>query len=189
MPIPVQITFHGLSSSDALRQHIAEHAQRLERYSRHIIACEVVVEHTEKHHHKGNRYRLRVHLRIPGEDIQASRGPGPGNKDYEDPYVAMREAFDAVRRQLEDHERERRRHVKSHEPPDHGEVSQMFPAADYGVIRTPDGRDVSFHRHSVVDGDFDRLAVGNEVRFTEIMDEEGPWASTVHAAGRHHPPG
>jgi hypothetical protein len=35
---------------------------------------------------------------------------------HEDPYVAVRDAFPAVQRQLEDYERERRGDVKRHAP-------------------------------------------------------------------------
>jgi cold shock CspA family protein len=54
---------------------------------------------------------------------------------------------------------------------------------DYGFIVTPDGREVYFHRNSVVGGDFDRLEAGADVRFVEELGEQGPQASTVHPAG------
>ena len=187
MTIPVQITFRGVDASHALRTTIEEHAQRLERFSKIILGCHVVVEHAEQHHQKGNRFRVRVHLKVAGRDIQASRGPGRENKSYEDIYVAVRDVFDAVRRQLEEHERTHRGDVKAHATPAHGRVEQIYRDADYGVIRTSDGREIHFHRNSVVDTDFDKLVTGREVRFSEVPGEEGPWASTVHLVGKHHP--
>ena len=57
---------------------------------------------------------------------------------------------------------------------------------DYGTIETPDGREIYFHRNSVLNADFDRLENGASVRFTEEMGEKGPQASSVHIEGRHH---
>lgn len=57
---------------------------------------------------------------------------------------------------------------------------------DYGRIVAPGGRQVYFHRNSVVGADFDGLRIGTEVRFAEEMGERGPQASTVHVVGKHH---
>ena len=186
MTIPMQITFRGVEPSDALRTSIEKHAAKLERFSKAVLACHVVVEPAEKHHHRGNRYYLHVHLKIPGRDIQAGRRPALNARDPEDLYVAVRDVFDAARRQLEDYERLRRHDVKAHQPAAHGQVMQIYKDADYGIIRTPEGRDVHFHRHSVVDGEFDRLMKGDEIRFHEVLGDQGPWASTVHLVGKQH---
>ncbi len=186
MAIPLQITFHGVEKSEALSESIRRHAEKLEHFSRSILHCHVVVEASERHHHKGNRYRLHVHVKVPGRDIQAGREPATADHTSEDPYVVVRDTFDALRRQLEDYERSRRGAVKTHVPQAHGQVVQLYKDADYGVIRTPEGRDVHFHRHSVTDDAFDSLVTGREVRFHEVPGDEGPWASTVHVVGKHH---
>ncbi|MGE5626084.1 MAG: HPF/RaiA family ribosome-associated protein [Bacillota bacterium] len=189
MTLPVQITFHGVPASDALRAAVEKHAAKLERFSKRILGCHVVVEQAGKHHHKGNHYRLQVHLKVAGGDVMATHEPAPEHHSAADPYVVVRDAFKAVQRQLEDHERLLRGAVKQHVPPAHGRVTQIYKAADYGVIQTPEGREIHFHRHSVADDDFDSLVTGNEVRFTEVPGDEGPWASTVHTLGKHHPVG
>jgi cold shock CspA family protein len=105
--------------------------------------------------------------------------------------VAVRDAFDAVRRQLEDHVRRRRGDVKTHDAPSHGRVASLFAERDYGFIEASDGSEVYFHRNSVVGGGFDKLAVGDEVRFSFHAEEgeKGPQASTVVAVGKHHASG
>lgn len=189
MNIPVQITFHGMDTSEALRADIEKHAAALQHFSPSLMACRVVLERSERHHRQGNRYRVHVHLQVPGRDIQAGRGPARENHSFEDPYVAIRDVFAAARRQLEDHERTRRGDIKSHTVPTHGQVAQLYKHADYGVIRTPEGREIHFHRHSVAGDAFDSLEEGSRVRFTEVPGEEGPWASTVHVVGKHYPAG
>jgi cold shock CspA family protein len=55
-------------------------------------------------------------------------------------------------------------------------------------LETADRREIYFHRSSVLDGGFDRLKIGVEVRFAEELGEEGPQASTVQPVGEsgHH---
>ena len=76
--------------------------------------------------------------------------------------------------------------VKTHEVPPHGQISKLVLEEDYGIITSADNREVFFHRNSVIDADFDDLAIGAEVRFTEQQDEQGARASTVHVIGKHH---
>lgn len=87
-----------------------------------------------------------------------------------------------MRRQLQDHVRVRRGKVKAHDLPAHGRISELHFEEDFGRIAASDGRDVYFHRNSVVDATFDGLTLGDEVRFAEEAGDAGPQASTVHLA-------
>lgn len=185
MQLPLQITFRNLDRSEAIEAKVRERAESLERFYDHIMSCRVVVEAHHKHHRHGNHYRVRVDVTVPDGELVASRDPDEHHA-YTDVYVAIRDAFDTVRRQLEDYARRTRRQVKSHEAPPHGRIVELYPAEGYGRIETSGGRLVYFHRHSVVDGDFDKLSIGAEVRFDEAVGERGPQASTVHVIGKHH---
>jgi len=183
MQTPLQVVFRNMQPSEAVEAKIRERAGELEQFYQPIISCRVSVEAQHKHHHQGNLFHVRVDLRVPGAELVASREPGEHHA-HEDVYVAVRDAFDALRRQLEDHSRRRRGDTKSHEAPRHGRIVEINP--EYGTIETPDGRAVYFHRNSVVDADFDGLDVGAEVRFAEEAGEEGPQASSVYVIGKHH---
>lgn len=76
--------------------------------------------------------------------------------------------------------------VKAHDAPAHGKVVRFLAGEDCGFIEAPDGREIYFHRNSVVDGDFDKLETGDEVRFVEEAGEKGAQASAVHVVGKHH---
>ena len=65
-------------------------------------------------------------------------------------------------------------------------MARLFPEDGYGFLRTLDDREIFFHRNSVVNGEFKRLAVGTEVSFVEELGEKGPQASTVKLVGRHN---
>lgn len=185
MQIPLQITYRNFEQSDAVEANIREKVDKLERFAEHITSCRVIVEAPHKHHHKGNIYVVKIDMTLPGEEIVASRHPDQHHA-HEDVYVAIRDAFDAVRRQLEDYVRRRRSKVKTHEIEPHGLIKQLFPQEDYGLIETSDNREVYFHRNSVINADFDKLEAGISVHFTEEMGEKGPQASTVHVEGKHH---
>lgn len=185
MQIPLQITFKNLDHSDAIEAELREKAVYLERFASDIMSCRVVVEAPHKHHHKGNIYHVSIDITLPGEEIVANRRPDE-HQAHEDVFVAIRDAFDNARRQLEDYVRKQRGKVKTHETLPHGIIKELFLTMDYGVIDTSDGREVYFHRNSVIDADFDKLEVGKRVHFNEEMGEKGPQASTVHVEGKHH---
>jgi ribosome-associated translation inhibitor RaiA len=103
--IPLQISFKDVEPSDFVRKAIEEHAAKLERYFPRIIGCRVVVEAQARRGHKGRLYSLGINISIPGKDIVIDRA-GPKDPAHEDIYVAMRDAFDAATRALEDHARQ-----------------------------------------------------------------------------------
>lgn len=185
MQIPLQITFRNMEHSDAVEAKIREKAAKLEKFAEHMTSCRVIIDAPHQHHHQGKLFNVKIDITLPGKEIIADRHPDQHHA-HEDAYVAIRDAFDAARRQLEDYLRERRREVKHHEVELHGKIVQLFPAEDYGVIETSDGREIYFHRNSVLDADFDKLEEGARVHFSEEMGENGPQASTVHVEGKHH---
>jgi ribosomal subunit interface protein len=185
MKQPLQITFRNMPPSDALETHIREKAAKLDEFYNEIMACHVVIEQPHSHHHQGRLFQVSIDLTLPEGELLANRSPH-GHHAHEDAYVAIRDAFKSARRQLQDFVRKQRGKVKKHELPDHGKVSELNTSNDFGRIVTSNGRDIYFHRNSLVDGDFDALQVGSEVRFVEEPGEQGPQASSVHIIGKHH---
>jgi len=118
----------------------------------------------------------------PAED-DGDRNP-PADHAHEDAFVTVRDAFNAARRRLQDRRRRVQGQVKRHDAPPQGRVIRMFPEEGYGFIESADGREIYFHRNAVVNGGFDRLAVGAAVRFAETEGDKGAQASTVHANGK-----
>ena len=185
MQQPLQITFRDIPPSEFVEAAIREKAEKLDQFFDRIMSCRVMVESPHTHHHQGVLYHVRVDITVPGAELIASRSPDK-NHAHEDVYVAIRDAFDAAKRQLQDFKRKLKKKVKTHEIPAHGEVSELAPDQDFGRIQTPDGREIYFHRNSLVRGEYGDLDVGSEVRFVEETGEEGPQASTVHVIGKHH---
>jgi len=115
MQVPLQITYHNMEPSPAIESDIREKVDKLEEFSDKITSCRVTVEAPHKHHHKGYLYQVMIDLLVPDSEIVVSRTPRD-NHSHEDIYVAIRDAFNSARRQLEDYERRRRGQVKTHEP-------------------------------------------------------------------------
>jgi cold shock CspA family protein/ribosome-associated translation inhibitor RaiA len=179
MQLPLQVTFRHMDPSPALEGRIRELATRLEKFSDQIMHCHVIVEAPHKHHHQGGLFEVRMDITVPDSQI-AIRRSHPNHHSHEDAYVALRDAFRAARRQLEDYERERRASPRGHVSSPRGRVRELHPDEDFGRIETDDGRLVYFHRNSVIGRPFEQLTIGTEVRFAEEQGDRGPQASTVH---------
>lgn len=186
MQTPLQITFHGLEHSDAIEERLRAKARELERFAPHLISCHVTVQAESGRHHRGNIYTVHIKLRVPNGELVASRESGRDHA-HEDVYVSMRDAFNAITRQLEDYVRRQRGTVKQHESVVCGTITKLFRDDGYGFILLPDGTDVYFHENSVLGAVFVNLRVGDEVRLVvaEGEGERGPQASTVTPTGKH----
>lgn len=173
MKIPLQITFRNMPHSDAIEAKIQEKAAKLDRYFGRIMSCRVVVEESQRRQHQGKLFSVHIDITAPGKELAVTR------EENEDPYVAVRDAFNTAARQLEEHARQRRGEVKTHEAPSTGRIIRIFPDQAYGFIIAPDQREIYFHQNSVLKDDFGSLKFGVEVSFIEEQGKEGPQAARV----------
>ncbi len=109
MKLPVQIVFRNMDHSNALETIIREKATRLNSFYDRIIRCRVMVEVPHHRHRSGNPYHVRIELTVPGAELAISQEPA-----HKSPYLAIREAFEDARRQLQDYARRQRGQVKTH---------------------------------------------------------------------------
>jgi len=107
MQVPLQITVRDFPQSEALEARIREKAAKLEEFHPRITSCRVTVEELRKHHQQGRHFQVSLDVRVPGREIVANRA------HHEDAYVALRDAFDAAKRQLEEIARVQRGDVKA----------------------------------------------------------------------------
>lgn len=178
MQIPLQISLHGIAQSDALYNAIREKAEKLDRYYDRIMSCRVVLELAGRHQRRGKQFAVRIDLKVPGGEIAVTR------EHDEELQVALREAFDAARRKLEDYARTQRGDVKRHTPEYIGRVARIDAAQGFGFIVTDDGREYYFSRDNVVTPPFENLAVGTPVHFIEEVAGEGLQAKRISAHGK-----
>jgi ribosomal subunit interface protein len=180
MEKPLQITILGMEHSAALDAHIREKALKLEEFYPRMIGCHVTVDKPHRHHHQGGQLDVRIDIHLPGRaEVVVNR------QHAEDVYVALRDAFDAAKRKLEEPIRLQRGDTKVHPIAGHGRVKRLLPEEGYGFIETPDGRELYFARENVIDAAFEHLTPGTEVQFIEEMAQEGSQAKRVSAC-KHH---
>jgi len=179
MQAPLQITFRNMDSSEALEAEIRRRVDKLSKTYEQIVSCRVVVEAPPQHRRKGGLFKVGIDITCPEGKVMVNREPSARDHSHEDVYVALRDAANAAGRQLEEYNRRHQGLVKTHGEIPRGRITRLFPLEDYGLITTLDNREIYFHRNSVLNADFDALAIGAVVTFHEEEGDHGPQASTV----------
>jgi cold shock CspA family protein len=185
MQTPVQIDFQGMQGTPQLRAAIEQHVAQLEQRYGRVTACRVVLKAPGAHHRTGGLYEVHIRLSLPnGREVDVGRTP-PADERHADVSFAINDAFKHARRRLQDHVRRLQGQVKQHDGQPVAAVKHLDASGEFGFLEAADGHEVYFHRNSVLDGAFGRLAVGTRVAFVEEMGEKGPQASTVRLLGKH----
>jgi ribosomal subunit interface protein len=184
MQVTPQIVFHDVSRSQWVEDYIAERVQRLERFAEGITSCRVTLTQEQASQHKGNRYSVMVELKLPPQHDLAVRKRNEIRDMHAQLPALINLAFGAIERQLKRTAALRRGDAKSHDGQPHGIVEKLSDDG-YGFIRTVDDqRQFYFHRNAVLHGDFERLEIGTEVRFSAEEGDQGPQASSVQLVAK-----
>lgn len=179
METPVQIDIQGMAASADVRSEIDRHVRQLEDRFGRVTAGRIVIRAPSHHHHTGGLFDISVHLALPdGRDVNVGH-TRQNDERYADLAFALNDTFKRARRQLQDKVRRLQGQVKQHEGPAVGTVKELDPLGEFGFIATSDGREVYFHRNSVLDGGFASLTVDAPVSYAEEAGEKGPQASAV----------
>lgn len=113
MQTPVQLSFRGIEPSAAVQAACEREVRKLERYFRDLVRCRVVIGRSQHRHKQGDRYEVRLGVQMPGRRLDVNRA-APVHVQHEKLALALREAFDSLRRRIEDQARVRRGAVKAH---------------------------------------------------------------------------
>lgn len=197
MKSELQVTFRNIEPSPEIKEWIRAEAAKLDTLYLQLMGCRVMVELPHRHHRKGIPFHIRIDLAVPQGEIVVKHVPslssrarqlreneirkhGEVNIPHKDLRQAINDAFKAAGRRLQDYARRQRGDIKSHTPLPEARVSKILPGAGYGFLTSDDGREIYFHKNSILGRAFPRLRVGTTVRFAEEQGEKGPQASTVH---------
>lgn len=99
MPASLRVTYRHVDSSPALSARVRELAEKLERFHGRIMRCDVIVEAPPGHQHTGGAFAVKVQVTIPGGVINVNSAHA-ARPQHVDVYVALRDAFDSVKRLL-----------------------------------------------------------------------------------------
>ena len=185
METPLELTFHNLPSSPAIEAEIQKRVAKLEKIYGNLISCRVSVESLHNQHRTGNVYEVHIEMHLPGRKLVVSREPHhtKENPARGDVLLSVRDAFKAAESQLRSFSKKRQGEVKPHAAAVQGRVSELHREQDFGYLTTNEGSLLYFHRNSVMNGDFDKLELGEEIQFVEALGDTGPTASKVWPTG------
>ena len=185
MQTPVQIEFQGMSATPKVQADVEQWLAKLEQRFGRITACRVVVKGPGGHHRTGGLHEVNIRLALPnGREVNVER-TARADERHSDLDFAINDAFKRARRRLQDHTRRIQGQVKHGESQATGKVTSVDASREFGFLEAADGREIYFHKNSVLNGGFKRLAVGSQVLFAEDIGEKGPKASTVKLLEKH----
>lgn len=177
--LPVQITIRDIPGSPALESHIRSKTNKLKQFYDRMISCRIVVEFEQKHKHRGKLYNVRIDVGVPGKELVVTR------KSNEDVYIAIRDAFSALIRQLENHSHKRHGRVKTHTDVMHGHIARLREDEGYGFIEGMDGIEYYFSVTNVRYPGFERLMIGDAVEYIPEPVNDG-WQACHVVRERNH---
>ncbi len=178
--LPVQITIRDLPASAVLESLIRKRASKLQQFCNRISSCRIVLEHQKNNQHRGKLYNIRIDVTVPGKEMVTTR------KMDEDIYIAIRDSFKAIERQLEEHSRKRHGRIKTHTDTLRGVVVRVFPQQDYGFIEGIDGHEYYFSLTNVNNLNFNQLLIGDLVEFISESMSDGRQAHHVLKLRHNH---
>lgn len=151
MSIPLQITCRNMDASESIENHVRIRAAKLESFCERITNCRVIIEEPHRRHHKGKAFQVRIELSVPGREIVINHAPTrlsaaqsaeareSGMVENHRPskhaahanvYVAIRDAFNAAGRKLQDYVRRQSGAVKVHEQAARAQASEPWGGYD-----------------------------------------------------------
>ena len=108
MDIPLELSFHNMKPSDALKKAVQKYVRKLDGLHGHLIGCRVVIEMPHKNHRTGqNLPDVHIVLRVPGKELVVSRemAHAGSKKTATDAYAVLDSAFSVAQNQLKNHRR------------------------------------------------------------------------------------
>lgn len=181
MRLPLQLSFRDIAPTEPIKNYVEKRAAKLDTFDPNIMRCRVVISAPHRHRQHGRHYRVHIAVTVPTGELVVDRDPAR-HKGFEDLYAAVDEAFDQMKRAIEDAVQLRRHRVKRHESPyQRGTVTKLFHRSGFGFLETPQGEEIYFHRNAVLRDSFAKLKLGEVVRFVAEPGEQGPQASSVIA--------
>lgn len=178
MQIQPRITLLDVPQSQAIETDIRDKIEKLETFYPHMTRCDVVIKQEQKHTHTGKLYRPRITVSVPGEKINVNHACN------EDVYVALRDAFSATRRRLQEYSCRQHGNIKHHELPLRGRILRIFPEEEFGFIEAQED-EYYFNVFNVTNANFDLLKPGMTVDFIAANDADGYQAKRVKLIKKH----
>lgn len=172
----LHVAYRNMARSSAIDAHIERSFSRLQQSLRGTDSCHVTIETLPPGDGGNTRYSVCIDLTTPDQSHLRS---DEYQHVHSDVFIAISRAFDEVLRQIENSQTRTYVHRGDRQKPLSGRIIELFPDLGYGKIETAEGREVYFHRNSVLGDDFAKLKIGSLVNFTEDIGMLGPQATVL----------
>lgn len=181
MNMPLEITFHNLMPSPAIEAEIEKRVAKLEKLYPRLTSVRVSVEKPHRQHRTGSLFEIHVEMNVPGRMLAVTREPKRARERSGRPTIqaSLNDAFRTAEAQLKEFKAQQRGAVKTHPPMLSGIVRRIDQRNGRGFLTTNDGKEMYFHRNSLLGGDFEKLKRGDLVQYTEALGDTGPTANKV----------
>jgi len=176
MVLQPQICFSDFPPSPALHAHIKNKIKKLESFCPNAMRCHVHVRQSQKHKHQGKLFEVGIELNVPGKRLSVHR-------NNENVYIAIRDAFKAIRLSVQRFRQRQRGNVKHHPIPLRGQIARIYPEEGFGFIES-NGNEYYFAEENLHDSDFDHIRQGKLVSFIADLNDEG-WHALRVSTGKH----
>ncbi len=121
MQLPLELIMKNVEHKEEIEAVVQEKLGKLEHSCDHIISCRVFIEQNPTHQHARHTYHVRIDVRMPPHhEIVVKRDSG--RNVHDNLPAVVRDAFLAVRRQVEVIVDRQKKKVKSHT------LAHMIPA-------------------------------------------------------------
>ncbi|KAB2920340.1 MAG: ribosome-associated translation inhibitor RaiA [Hyphomicrobiaceae bacterium] len=102
MNTPVEIHFHGIEKSDAVETRVREKVSKLAKHFDRMTSCRVVVEAPHRNPQRPKVYQIKIEIGVPGRQPIVVRHEREGSDAHEELGLALRDAFEAALRRVDD---------------------------------------------------------------------------------------
>jgi cold shock CspA family protein len=180
MDQPLEIVFRNMRPSKEIEAEIRMRVAKLEKIFQKVVSCRVAIELPNKREKTDDIPNVSVELHVPGKTLVVRR-EHHAKERHQKPNVttALHDAFEAAALKLKDYKERLQRDVKDHPSPLRARISNLRRDRDFGFLTTSEGKELYFHKNSVMNGAFEMLKDGDVVQYVEGAGDTGPTASKV----------
>ena len=107
-----KVVFRGIDHSQTVADAVQKRLDKLERFTEEIHSLRVILESPHNHHYKGKVFHVAVEAVIPNHDILVSHDQHDKH-EHEDIYIAIRDAFNALERQIKSVYEKKRHQIRA----------------------------------------------------------------------------
>ena len=102
MDTAIEVHFHGIEKSEAIEKKVREKVTKLAKHFGAMTRCRVVLEAPHRSPEKPKNFQIKIEISLPRRRPIVVRHEREGSHAHEELPLAIRDAFEAALRRLDD---------------------------------------------------------------------------------------